>query len=83
MSIMTRKGAIQNALARLGLQAGPTQVVTALAEIGIAVSEELVHRVKLEMLKEAARVERQTMPVPHLQRPWVRHRKVPPRRGNR
>ena len=49
--------AIQNALARLGMQASPEQVVAALADLGIVVNEALVRQVKVEMLKQAAKVE--------------------------
>ena len=80
----SRSRAIQNAVARLGMQASPKQVVAALAEFGIDVSEGLVRRVKVEMLKQAAKVERQQVQIPKTQRPQVRNPpKVPPRRGFR
>jgi hypothetical protein len=79
---MNKKRAIQNALARLGIQASSKQVVAALADIGIAVSEELVRRVKFELVKQAARDEWQKLRTPQLQRPKLGHRKVPPRHGN-
>ena len=76
--------AIQNALARLGMQASPEQVVAALAEFGIEVRERLVRRVKIEMLKEAAQVERQQVKASTAERPQVqRPQKVPPRRSHR
>jgi hypothetical protein len=56
---VSRKRAIQNTLGRLGMQASNKEVVAALAEIGIGVTEGLVHQVKVEMLKQAAGVERQ------------------------
>jgi hypothetical protein len=57
--------AIQNTLTRLGMQASPRQVVAALADFGIGVAEALVRRVKVEMLKEAAKVEWQRVKRPH------------------
>jgi hypothetical protein len=39
--------AIQNTLARLGMQASPEQVVAVLAEFGIDVTEALVRQVKM------------------------------------
>jgi hypothetical protein len=45
------------------MQARPTQVVAALAEFGIDVTETLVPQVKAEMLTEAAKVERQRVMV--------------------
>ena len=85
---MTKKSSrtrdIQNALARLGMQASPQQVVGALAAFGIDVNEGLVRQVKVEMLKQAAKSERQRGRTPHVERPQVRHRhKLPPRRGFR
>jgi hypothetical protein len=86
---MTKKGisrttAIQNALARLGMQASPEQVVGALAEFGIVVNEALVRQVRVKMLKQAAKVEREQVRTPHVERPKVqRPPKVPPRRGHR
>jgi hypothetical protein len=83
---MTKKSSrtrdIQNALARLGMQASPQQVVGALAAFGIDVNEGLVRQVKVEMLKRAAKVERQQVRASTAKRPQVRHpRKVPPRRS--
>ena len=76
-----RTRAIQNALARLGMQASPEQVVAALAEFGIDVTEALVRRVKVEMLKRVAKVERQQVKALEAERPKVRRPpKVPPRR---
>jgi hypothetical protein len=78
---MARTRAIHNALARLGMQASPKQVVAALASFGIDVTEGLVRQVKVEMLKEAAQVERQRAKVRNADRPKVRRPpKVPPRR---
>ena len=71
-----------NALARLGMQASPSQVVAALAEFGIDVTDTQVRQVKLDMLKQAAKSERQRVKVPKIERPQVRRpRKVPPRRS--
>src|SRR5262249_43350587 len=80
----SKKRAIQNALARLGMQASPKQVVAFLANFGIDVNEALVRRVKVEMLKQAARVQRQQVKVPNAVRSTVRRpAKVPPRRSFR
>ncbi len=76
--------AIQNVLARLGMQASAALVVAALAEFGIDVDEGLVRRVKVEMLKQAAKTERQRVKSPTIERPQVRcPPKVPPRRSFR
>ncbi len=86
---MAKKGiskarAIQNALARLGMQTSPEQVVAALAEFGIDVNEGLVRQVKVDMLKQAAKAERQQVRTPQVERPQVRcPPKVPPRRSFR
>jgi hypothetical protein len=78
------KRAIQNALARLGIQASPTQVVALVARFGIAVTEALVRQVKVQMLKTVARVKRQQVQIPRTGRPQVRRpAKVPPRRRHR
>jgi hypothetical protein len=79
---MTR--AIRNAVARLGMQASPKQIVAFLANFGIDVNEALVRQVKLDLLKQAARVERQRVKAPNIIRPTVRRPpKVPPRRSYR
>ena len=74
---ISRTRAIQNALARLGMQARPAQVVAALADIGIVVNEALVRQVRVKILKQAAKVERQQVRTPHIERPQVRR---PPKR---
>jgi hypothetical protein len=80
----SKRRVIQNALARLGMQASPKQVVAALAEFGIDVTETLVRQVKVQMLKRVAKVERQQVEGSTAERPQVRHpRKVPPRRSHR
>ena len=61
---MGRRRAIQKTLGRLGIQASNQEVVAALAECGMSVTEELVRQVKVEMLKGAAKVERQKVTVP-------------------
>jgi hypothetical protein len=64
------------------MQASNREVVAALASFGIDVTEWLVQRVRNQMQKDAARVERQQVKVPlrvvRVQRPP----KVPPRRSN-
>jgi hypothetical protein len=80
----SRTRAIQNALDRLGMQARPEQVVAALADIGIFVTEALVLQVKMRMLKRLVQVERQQVRTPQIERPQVRRPpKVPPRRSFR
>ena len=79
---MARQKAIQNALARLGMQASARQVVLVLADLGIVVNEGLVRRVKLEMVKEAAKVERQQATIAKLARPKFCRPKMPPRRAS-
>ena len=59
MQDMGRRRAIQRTLGRLGMQASNREVVAALAECGMGVTEEFVRQVKVEMLKEASKVERQ------------------------
>ena len=79
---ISRTRAIQNALARLGMQARPAQVVAALADIGIVVNEALVRQVRVKILKQAAKVERQQVRTPQIERPQVRcPPKRPPRRS--
>ena len=79
---MRRRRAIQKTLGRLGMQASNQEVVAALAECGMSVAEELVRQVKVEMLKEAAKVERQKVTVPaRFQRRQMRlPPKMPPSR---
>ncbi len=79
---MSKKRAIQNVLARLGMQASNKEVVAALATVGIGVPEGLVRQVKVEMLKEVARVEQQRlMASVRLNRQKVRlPPKIPPSR---
>ena len=80
----SRTRAIQNTLARLGMQASPEQVAAALANFGIVVNEALVRQVRVEMLKQAARIERQQVRTPQVERPQVRRPpKVPHRRSHR
>jgi hypothetical protein len=79
---MGRRQAIPKTLGRLGMQASNREVVAALAEFGIGVTEELVRQVKVEMLKEAAKCERQKVTVPgRFQRRQIRlPPKTPPSR---
>ena len=64
------------------MQISNQQVVAALAECGMSVTEELVRQVKVEMLKGAAEVERQKVTVPgRFQRRQIRlPPKIPPSR---
>jgi hypothetical protein len=79
---MGSRRAILRTLGRLGMQASNREVVATLAEFGIGVTEELVRQVKVEMLKETAKVERQKVTVPdHFQRRQMRlPPKIPPSR---
>jgi hypothetical protein len=66
------------------MQASPQQVVAVVASFGIDVTEALVRQVKVEMLKQAAKVERQRVKIPNAGRPQVRRPpKLPPRRNLR
>jgi hypothetical protein len=81
---MVATRAIRNAVARLGMQASPKQIIAFLANFGIDVSEALVRRVKVEIWKETAKAERQRVKVPNTAQPTVRRPpKVPPRRSIR
>ena len=74
----------QNTLARLGMQASPKQVVAFLASFGIDVNEGLVRQVKVDMLKQAAKSERQRVKAATVEQSQVRRPpKVPPRRSHR
>jgi hypothetical protein len=78
-----RKRAIRHALTRLGMQAKPAMVIAHLARFDIVVSETLVQRVRLEMLRKIGEQRRQPLTSPgqrsHLRRP----QKVPPPRSGR
>jgi hypothetical protein len=52
MNPTTKKKAIRHAFFRLGLHTKPKGVVHALAQQGIAVDEEFVREVRIELLKE-------------------------------
>jgi hypothetical protein len=66
------------------MAARPAQVVAALADLGIVVNEALVRQVKVEMLKQAAKSERQQVKGLKAEPPQVRHPpKLPPRRSLR
>jgi hypothetical protein len=77
-----KKRAIRFAFFRLGLHATPKAVVHALSEQGIQVDEELVHQVRIGLLKETTR--RRIVVVPRqMPSPAVRRRPqgFPGRRG--
>jgi hypothetical protein len=61
---MSRRGAIQKAPGRLGMQASNREIVASLAEFGMDVAEGLVRQVKVEVLKGTAKVERQQAAAP-------------------
>jgi len=56
---LSKARAIRSGLARLGLQASANQIVESLAQHGIAVSQALVEKVKIEMAKDTAATRRQ------------------------
>ena len=77
-----KRRAIRTALARLGMQAKPHEVVDVLDSYGIAVSPRLVHMVKLQIVREDAKAARErfkrTVKPSSGSRP--QQRKIPPRR---
>jgi hypothetical protein len=78
-----RRRAIQHALGRLGMQAKAAAVVAHLAGYDIAVSEKLVQRVRIDMLRKLGERRREPLTAlaqrTHLRRP----QKIPPSRGGR
>jgi hypothetical protein len=76
-----RRKAIQHAFDRLGMQAKPQEVIAHLASYDIAVSETLVQRVRIDVLRKIGDQRRERITSlgqrTHLRRP----QKVPPRRG--
>lgn len=76
-----RRKAVQHALDRLGMQAKPQEVIAHLATYDIAVSETLVQRVRMDMLRRIGDQRREPLKSlsqrTHLRRP----QKVPQRRG--
>jgi hypothetical protein len=80
---VNKRRAIRTALARLGMQAKPGEVVETLDGYGIEVSEKLVSRVKLQIIQDEAKATRERSKRPP--KPKSRHRpqqrKIPPRRG--
>jgi hypothetical protein len=77
----SKSEAIRNALGQLGWHASGKDVVAFLANYGIDVKEGLVHRVKLESLKDPTRVKRQKGGVQGPKVPVVR--RVPAQRTYR
>ena len=77
--------AIKNTLDRLGMQASNKEVAASLASYGIDVSEGLVQRVRVELLKQPDEFRRQRAMVPTGgERPRVRRPpKMPPGRTYR
>jgi hypothetical protein len=78
----SRKRAVENALGRLGMQAKPEEVIAALAQQGIEVSEEFVRLVRIGLLKATARMRGQPSS-PHAPRSQVRRRTTPAPRTHR
>ena len=75
--------AIENALFRLGMQAGDGEVVADLTAHGIGVSAGQVRAVRLRLLKETAAVRKQRAALPRVDQPRRHPPKVPPRRFRR
>jgi len=81
----SKSAAIRTALGQLGWHANAKDVVALLANYGLDVNEGLVHKVKLESLKEASKVKRRQASMQQSQQrrrlPLVR--KVPTQRSYR
>ncbi len=79
---MNKKGAIRNALGRLGWHASGKDVVALLANFGVEVSPGLVHKVRIEALKDSGRLRQLRIQAPLGGRPLTipRAKKVPDRR---
>ena len=82
---ISKSKAVQNALGQLGWHAGAKDVVVFLANRGIEVSDGLIHKVKLESLKDSSGVIRQQAKVRQVGGHSARRRirKVPDRRPYR
>jgi hypothetical protein len=81
----SKRRVIRAALARLGMQARPAEVVAVLAGWGVSVTEALVRAVAFELRREAARAElhRARARPPSVVPPVRRPAKVPAGRGKR
>ncbi len=80
--MLNKRRAVRNALARLGLQTRAREVVAALAAEGVHVGEELVQRVRREILAELLPHPESVRPPLPLDRRRTRpFQKRPPRRG--
>lgn len=77
----SKSAAIRNALGQLGWHASGKDVVAFLADYSIDVNEGLVHKVKLESLKDSAGMTKQRAKVQRPTAPVVR--KVPTQRTYR
>ena len=79
--MLNKRRAVRDALDRLGLQAGAREVVAALAAEGVYVGEDLVQRVRREVLAELLpRPGRATPKLPLDRRRTRPFQKRPPRR---
>ena len=78
-----KRKAIRTTLARLGMHATSQQVIEALHELGIEVSERFVSQVKAQMLRDEDKAtrERSKRPPKTKSRNRPQQRKIPPRRG--
>ena len=82
MTVNKRK-AIRTTLARLGMHATPQQVIEALHELDIEVSERFVSQVKAQILRDEAKATRERSKRPPKTKGHSRpqQQKIPPRRG--
>lgn len=78
-----KRNSIRTTLARLGMHATPEQVVEALHDLGIEVSERFVTQVKTQMMRDEAKAtrERSKRPPKTKSRSRPQQQKIPPRRG--
>lgn len=77
----SKRRAVRDVLARLGLHAGAREVVAALAAEGVRVGEELVQRVRREVLAELLPQQNRATPPPLDRRRMRPFQKRPPRPG--
>ncbi len=78
---ISKSKAIMNVLGRLGFHAKASEVVAALREYGIVVSEGLVQKVKIGILKDTSGIRRQSTKMQQAAQPAARRlvRTVPGR----
>lgn len=74
---------IKSTIARLGPHAKPEQIMRALAEMDVDVSETHISKIKMQMLRGEAKAERHRLkkPVKDRRRKRPQQKKIPGRRG--